>query len=58
MLYYENRSHDYLNNLSIKDLEIELTHYYLILNNEPFDNSIIMDKILYIQNLIYNKKNN
>lgn len=58
MLYYENMSHDYLNNLSIKDLEIELAHYYLILSNEPFDNSIIMDKILYIQKLIYNKKNN
>ena len=49
---------EYYENFSIKELEIELNHYYLLLFNEPFDNSIIMGKIIFIQNLIYNKKNN
>lgn len=45
-------------NFTMKDLEIELNNYYFLLSNEPFDNSIIINKIIVIQNLIYNKKNN
>lgn len=52
MLFYENKSNNYLNNLSIKDLEAELNHYYLLLSTESFENSIILQKILFIQYLL------
>ena len=58
MEYYENMSNNYLKNLSIKDLEAELNHYYLLFATESFENSIIIQKILFIQYLLKEKKNN
>jgi hypothetical protein len=58
MEYYENMSNNRLKNLSTKDLEDELKNYYLLLSTESFDNSIIVEKILFIQYLLKEKKNN
>lgn len=43
--------------MDINQLQKELDSYYCLLSTESFDNSIIMDKILFIQYLIKEKKN-
>ena len=42
--------------MDINQLQKELDSYYCLLSTESFDNSIIMDKILFIQYLIKEKK--
>ena len=46
-----------LNNLDIRQLEFKLNDYYLLLSVEPDYNCIIMQQIMYIKNLIKEKKN-
>jgi len=46
-----------LHNMNIIDLEYELNCYYCLLSMESFDNTYIMQKILFIQELILEKKN-
>ena len=46
-----------LNNLDIRHLEFKLNDYYFLLSVEPDYNSVIMQQIMYIKNLIKEKKN-
>ena len=46
-----------LNNLDIRHLEFKLNDYYLLLSVEPDYNCVIMQQIMYIKNLIKEKKN-
>tara|TARA_A100001015_G_C15037858_1_gene737512 strand:- start:1221 stop:1406 length:186 start_codon:yes stop_codon:yes gene_type:complete len=60
MDYFEKliqESYENLKKMDIRELQYELNSYYLLLSTENFDNSVIMEKILFIQNLIYEKKN-
>lgn len=43
--------------MDINELQKELNSYYCLLSMESFDNSVIMNKILFIQHLIKEKKN-
>ena len=60
MDYFEKliqESYENLKKMDIRELQYELNSYYLLLSTENFDNSVIMEKILFIKNLIYEKKN-
>lgn len=46
-----------LNNLDIRHLEFKLNDYYILLSIEPDYNCVIMQHIMYIKNLIKEKKN-
>lgn len=46
-----------LNKLDIRHLEFKLNDYYLLLSVEPDYNCVIMQQIMYIKNLIKEKKN-
>ena len=46
-----------LNNLDIRHLEFKLNDYYFLLSVEPDYNCVIMQQIMYIKNLIKEKKN-
>lgn len=46
-----------LKNLDIRHLEFKLNDYYLLLSVEPDYNCVIMQQIMYIKNLIKEKKN-
>lgn len=51
-------SNQNLSKMDINQLEKELNAHYCLLSTESFDNSIIMQKIIYINFLIQEKKNN
>lgn len=60
MDYFENlikKSYENLEKLDIRQLEIELNNYHLSLQLESYENSIIMEKIMFINYLIKEKKN-
>ena len=60
MDYFENlikKSYENLEKLDIRQLEIELNNYHLLLQLESYENSIIMEKIMFINYLIKEKKN-
>ncbi len=50
-------SNKYLYDLSIYELEKELNSYMVLFHAENFDTSIIMEKIIFINSLIKEKKN-
>ena len=60
MDYFENllkKSNKNLEKMDIRQLESELNSYFLLLSSEHYDNSVIMEKIIYIKYLIKEKKN-
>lgn len=60
MDYFENllkKSNENLEKMDIRQLESELNSYFLLLSSEHYDNSVIMEKIIYIKYLIKEKKN-
>lgn len=50
-------SNEKLEKMDIRELEYELNNYFVLLSSEHYDNSIIMQKIIYIKYLIKEKKN-
>ena len=50
-------SNEKLEKMDIRQLEYELNNYFVLLSSEHYDNSIIMQKIIYIKYLIKEKKN-
>lgn len=60
MDYFENllkKCNENLEKMDIRQLEFELNNYFVLLSSEYYDNSIIMEKIIYIKYLIKEKKN-
>lgn len=60
MDYFENllkKCNENLEKMDIRQLESELNSYFLLLSSEHYDNSVIMEKIIYIKYLIKEKKN-
>lgn len=51
------KSNKELNKLDIRMLELKLNDYYLLLNVEPDYNCVIIQQVMYIKNLIKEKKN-
>ena len=51
------KSNENLEKMDIRQLEFELNNYFVLLSSEYYDNSIIMEKIIYIKYLIKEKKN-
>lgn len=51
------KSNENLEKMDIRQLEFELNNYFVLLSSEHYDNSVIMEKIIYIKYLIQEKKN-
>ena len=51
------KSNKEFNKLDIRMLELKLNDYYLLLNVEPDYNCVIIQQVMYIKNLIKEKKN-